>query len=62
MTKNRRIIQTKENDEGVWDLVGYTDDPNDYSGYWVKREDSWRQELRVPLACGACGGLIMNWD
>jgi hypothetical protein len=60
MTK--RIIKTKEDDEGVWDFVAYTDNPQDLSGYWVKREAEWKQELRVPLGCRACGTFLMNWD
>lgn len=62
MTEKRRIIKTKENDEGVWDFVAYNEDPQDLSGYWVKREAEWKQELRVPLACKACGTLLFNWD
>lgn len=59
----RRIIKTREDDDGIWDLVAYNDDdPNDMRGFWVKREESWKQEARVPIACPACGKFLYNID
>lgn len=63
MAEKRRIIRTKEDDDGIWDLVAYNDDDlTDNTGFWRKREEEWKYEARVPLACRACGRLLGKWD
>jgi hypothetical protein len=58
-----KIFKTQERDDGIYDFFLYNEEqgPN-HGGFWVRREDDWKQELRVPLACRACTHLLMNWD
>lgn len=58
MTK--KIIETKEDDAGIWDKVVYE---GCVEAVWIKREqDSWKQALRMPIGCHACGKFMTNWD
>lgn len=60
--ENKKPVKTEERDDGIFDYF-YYDDTNPYrGGYWIKREEDWKQSLRVPLACPACKNLLMNWD
>lgn len=56
-----KIHKTQERDDGIYDFFLY-DEAEGIRGFWVKREDDWRQALRVPLACRACNTVLMNWD
>lgn len=55
----RTVLETKENDHGIWDRVSYDGKPE---SIWIKREDPTRQELRMPLSCKACGTFMYNRD
>ena len=58
----RKPYKTQERDTGIYDYFLYEEGNPHRGGYWVQREEDWKKELRVPLACPACGTLLMNWD
>jgi hypothetical protein len=55
----KKLLETKERDDGICDKFEF--EPNG-PPVWIKREEDWKQALRMPVSCRACGALHMNID